>query len=150
MILDRPPKDWKRPGIPKRVKAKVMLAQGGRCKATGEKLERRNTHFDHRPELWERKFDTEAWDTIPPANSPDDIEAITVAAHDIRTNGPGGEKRVTSAGSGAHRRAKGERLKSYQEDIRATVFDKPCGAKRQKTGSIKSRGFERTKRGFTK
>lgn len=146
MILDRPPPEWKRPDIPKRVKAAVLLDQGGKCRRTGVKLEKGNTQFNHIPELWERQFDTERWDTIPAANNPVFIEAVTIGAHDKITNGPGGEKRITTAGSGAGRRAKGKRLDGFQEDFRRSVIERPCGQKRIKSGKIRSRGFTGARR----
>lgn len=150
MILDAPPKGWKRPPMPVRVKLDVVIRQEGKCKATRQKLgELKNTNFDHRPALFERKFDTETNDTIPPANDPGFIEAITVAAHYVRTNGRGGEKRISSVGSDAHRRAKVRRGAEHREAI-AAIRDRPCGQKRTPTGKIKSRGFNKSKsRGFS-
>lgn len=141
-ILLAPPKNWKRPAISDAVKLRVLLAQKGRCKASGVKLMKGDIHMDHRPELWERKFDTEKWDTIPPANDPAHIEAITIAEHDKRTNGPGGERRITTAGSGAHRRAKIKRLngttpKRKGKKIEAAAHPWPKGRK------LQSKPFER-------
>ena len=112
-ILDRPPKEWKRPTMPPRVKLDVVIRQEGKCKQTGEKLGTlENTRFDHRPAIWERKFDTVTNDTIPPANDPEHIEACTVAGHDFRTNGNG----ATTAGSDSHRRAKINRFTNPKPD----------------------------------
>jgi hypothetical protein len=106
-ILDCPPKDWKRPAIPTRVKLDVVIRQEGKCRQTGDKLGTLdNTNFDHRPALWERKFDTVAGDTVPPANDPAFIEACTIAGHKVRTHGNG----ATTAGSDSHRRAKIRRI----------------------------------------
>ncbi|HWV44072.1 hypothetical protein [Pseudorhodoplanes sp.] len=146
-ILDRPHPDWKRPAIPTRVKLDVVIRQEGKCKATGEKLGTlSNTQFDHRPALWERKFDTEAWDTIPPANDPNYIEAVTIEAHDKRTNGPGGEKRITTAGSDAHRRKKDRRAAESRDEFRRNVIERECGQKRKPKGTIRSRGFAKRER----
>jgi hypothetical protein len=107
MILDRPPKNWKRPPIPTRVKIDVIIRQEGKCKQTGDKLGTlKNTQFDHRPALFERQFDTVTNDTIPPANDPAFIEACTVAGHKVRTHGTG----ATTVGSDSHRRAKIKRF----------------------------------------
>jgi hypothetical protein len=107
MIVDRPPKDWKRPAIPVLVRLDVVIRQEGKCKQTGDKLGTlKNTQFDHRPGLWERKFDTVAKDTIPPANDPAFIEACTIAGHKVRTHGNG----ATTVGSDSHRRAKIKRF----------------------------------------
>lgn len=106
MILDRPPKGF-RPAIPCKVKLEVLIRQEGRCAQTKERLGRvDNTNFDHRPALWERKYDTVAKDTIPQANNPDFIEACTLAGHKIRTHGTG----ATTVGSDSHRRAKIKRM----------------------------------------
>lgn len=137
MILDRPPKDWKRPTMPKGVVARVFTAQGGRCKVSGDKLMPGCTQYDHRPPLSERKFDTEAWDTIPRANDPAFIEALTTKAHDKRTNGPGGEKRITTYGSDAHARAKIRKLTGANKPkVKAKIPSRPFP---------KGRGFPKRK-----
>ena len=129
MILDRPPKDWKRPAIPVRVKLDVVIRQEGRCKQTGDRLGTlKNTQFDHRPGIWERKFDTVADDTIPPANDPSFIEACTIGGHKVRTHGNG----ATSVGSDSHRRAKIKRLTEPKPDrpkrkLRSPPFQKGRG-----------------------
>lgn len=106
-ILDCHPKGWKRPAIPTRIKIEIIIRQDGRCKQTGDRLGTlKNTQFDHRPAIWERKFDTVANDTIPPANDPAFIEACTIEGHKIRTHGKGG----TTVGSDSHRRAKIKRF----------------------------------------
>jgi hypothetical protein len=113
MILDRPPKDWKRPAIPTLVKLDVVIRQEGKCKQSGDKLGTlRNTQFDHRPAIWERKFDTVANDTVPPANDPAFIEACTIAGHKVRTHGNG----ATTVGSDSHRRAKIKRFTEPNPD----------------------------------
>lgn len=99
-ILPRPPKDWKRPSIPVKVKMQVLINQQGRCAETGEKLgDISGVDFDHRPALWEREFDDELWDTIPPANDPGALEAVRRENHKPRTARDAGrrakEKRVT-------------------------------------------------------
>jgi hypothetical protein len=136
MIIDRPPPGWKRPGIPVSVKCDVLIRQGGKS-ATGAPLESyTETHFDHRPALWERLFDDETGDTIPPANDPKHIEAITRDEHDKRTHGPGGEKRITTAGSDSGRRSKEVRLGIARAAL-AAALSRACGEKRKKTGTIK-------------
>ena len=130
-LLDCPPKDWKRPKTPERVKLQVLLNQDGRCKATGERLGTvANCHFDHRPALWERRFDPKAWDTVPPANDPDHIEAITVDEHDRRTNGPGGTKRITTAGSDTGRRTKIRHVVEREVEHREALKAKASGRAR--------------------
>lgn len=147
MILDCPPDNWKRPAIPIGVKLKVLMRQ---LAVT--------INFDHRPALWERKFDTVANDTIPPANDPNFIEAMTVLDHDKRTHGPGGEKRITTAGSDSNRRAKVNRIgpawSAFMSRISAKATgDKPVETPKRKQ-KIPSRPFRRgrkfnTRRGNT-
>lgn len=133
-ILDRAPPEWKRPSLPTNVKLQVLLNQDGRCKATGARLGTvENTQFDHRPTLWDRKFDTVAWDTIPPANDPEFIDAIARKAHDVRTNGRGGEKRISSYGSDAHARAKVRHLEDQQAETRRRLLAKERGEPKPRT-----------------
>jgi hypothetical protein len=106
MILNRPPKDWKRPKMPVSVQFLVM-------KRKLEELLGGPIEFDHRPALWERKFDTATNDTIPVANSPRHIEVISKEEHRRRTSGT----KATSAGSDTHRRAKEKRLQAVQRPM---------------------------------
>jgi hypothetical protein len=84
--------------------------------------------FHHMPGLRERTFDTKKHDTIPSANDQEYIFALTKAAHNVEEYGRGGEKRITSAGSASHRRAKERRLntpkKSRGPKWRSRGFDK--------------------------
>jgi hypothetical protein len=138
VILDRPPADWKRPSIPLGAKVQVLLRLVG------------FGHFDHRPALWERRFDTETNDTIPPANDPNAIEFIPVGEHDIRTHGPGGEKRITTAGSDSNRRAKGRRLETKWREFTAAMAAKvtgsPASQPDRRKRKIPNRPFPKTKR----
>lgn len=140
-ILQTPPTNWARPAIPKKIKALVMLRQGGRCKVLNVKIGEgfAKVEFDHRPALWERKFDTEArggrGDTIPPANDPDAIDALSVDAHKPRTKRDAGRK------------AKGERCAGDKaERFRGPAMGVDVGQDRNrapviKGPKIKSRGF---------
>jgi hypothetical protein len=58
-------------------------------------------HFDHRPPLEARPYDTELGDFMPPQNDPAHLEAITDEEHHLRTFGrkPGAEVTVTTRGS---------------------------------------------------
>ncbi len=104
-ILSAPPSDWNRPKIPPATV--VALLKAFIRKALGTEV-----HVDHRPPLADRQWNSETNDTIPPANDPAFLEVITTAEHDQRTNGlKPGEKRITTVGSDAHRRAKTRRLR---------------------------------------
>ena len=147
-ILQTPPKNWKRPAMPVNVKLQVCINQKGRDKETGEHLgDVKNVQFDHRPALWERKFDTEArdgqGDTIPPANDPDYIEAVKIETHKKRT-------KIDSK-----RKAKGERIAGKKADrFRGTargieIGQEPAPKPKRKSRPIQSRGFDKTRtRGF--
>jgi len=151
-ILDRPPPEWKRPAIPCRIRLQVLINQAGRSKIRNERLGTvENTHFDHRPALEQRKFDTAAWDTIPPANDPEYIEAITVKQHDVRTNGPGGSRRITTAGSDAHIRARTRRIIESQAEHQTAMAAKASGEPPSEPGNkrkIRSRSTFPTGRRF--
>ena len=64
----------------------------------------------------------------------DNLRAVHAKCHDKKTNGPGGEKRVTSAGSDAHARAKHRRL---------TGKNKPKVKRDWPSRPLESRGFEK-------
>ncbi|WP_454629660.1 hypothetical protein [Bradyrhizobium cenepequi] len=137
-ILDRPPLEWKRPPIPCKVKLQVLINQGGRSAVDGEKLGRiEDTNFDHRPPLEARKFDTKAWDTIPPANDPAHIEAITDAQHDRRTNGPGGTRRITTRGSDTGERARTRKIQRSHVEHQTAMKAKAKGQPRPKSAKPK-------------
>jgi hypothetical protein len=100
-ILPCPPKDWKRPTITLAMKLVALFRRYGKH------------DFDHDPQLSARPFNTETNDTIPPANDIAYINALTSGRggeHDVKTNGPCGEKRITTAGSDSHARAKTRHL----------------------------------------
>lgn len=139
MILDRPPPDWKRPGTPSLgLQVRVLLRMLGLLM---------DVQWDHRPPLERRKFDTEANDTIPPANDPEHIEAITPAEHDRRSNGPGGEQRITTAGSDSNDRAKTRSIRESLALFNARIAAKEAGEPRpeRRGHRLRSRGFDKTK-----
>lgn len=105
MILDRPPRDWKRPAIP--LSAQVQALKRALCIVMGCT----SIEFDHRPPLYLRRYDTDTNDTIPSANDPAYIEAIAGDLHRIRTSGTA----ATSYRSDAHERAKTKRLHALWE-----------------------------------
>lgn len=145
-ILLAPPRGWKRPSI---TLGTEVLALRRLLRDLGYP----RIHLDHRPPLSERQFDTESDDTIPPANHPDYIEALTPKEHDKRTNGPGGEKRITTAGSDSNRRAKTRALTKQQEEFRRRLLAKDAGEPRprpeRRGAPLRSRGFDTTKtKGF--
>lgn len=132
-ILDRAPPDWKRPPIPCKVKLQVLINQHGRSKIGKERLGTvDNTHFDHRPPLEARKFDTAKWDTVPAANDPAHIQAITVEQHDKLTNGPGGTTRITTRGSDTGERSRTRNIRRSHDEHQAVMEAKAAGRPRPK------------------
>lgn len=159
-ILPKPPLYWKRPHMPNGVKAAVFHRQQGFCADTGAKLGVAGEKFeyDHRPGLWERKFDPEAreglGDTIPPANDPDFIQAIVLKSHKARsaldTARRSKEKRITGQ---TKTRDKSERFAPPPRGVDVLRSDKP----KEKTGrqypwpkrALKSRNTLRRRPGAT-
>lgn len=128
-ILPSPPAGWKRKGFTGKIKLQVILNQDGRSKISGDRLGRAdNVHFDHRPPLALRQFDTEAWDTIPPENDLDHIEAITIEEHRIRTIGT----KATTAGSDIHTIRKAQRIERNAKRPPPAVGLKPDHANKPK------------------
>lgn len=140
-ILPAPPPDWKRPAIPARVKLQVLLNQDGRCKATGERLGLiDNVEFDHRPALWERRFDTETGDTIPPANDAASIEAIAIDPHKHRTKVDAGRRAKVN-------RITGKKSARFAGPARGISVGTETVSEPKKPGKmIQSRGFDKTRR----
>lgn len=121
-ILLAPPPEWKRPKIPLSIVVALL-------KAFIRKVIGTEVHVDHRPPLADREFNTETDDTIPPANDPAFLEVITTADHDQRTNGlKPGEKRITTVGSDAHRRAKTRRLRETPAHLKPVNLDEARAA----------------------
>lgn len=125
----------KRKAIPDKVKLKSILIHGGRCKdcrtAFGELSQ---IEFDHRPAIVNRIVNAEGTDYIPPQLDPEYIYPRCDNCHDKRTAGPGGEKRITVAGSDIGIRDKTRRL----------IAKGPPGTKPAKTkpkAKIQGRGF---------
>lgn len=103
-----PPEGWKRPAIPKKVLAELLIRQNGKDPVTGVRLEplTRGIEVDHVPPLKLREFDPEIGDTIPPANSIEHLVVRDKPEHRAKTSGRG----HTSYGSDIHAIAKLKRL----------------------------------------
>lgn len=119
----------RRKAIPDRVKLIAAL------RALGLTIEEVN--FDHDPPLALREYDEAARDTVPPANSPEHITMLLVSQHKTKTFGPGGEKRITTAGSDIGNIKKVRHLTKAQEEHRRRMLaktereDEPQPAKRK-------------------
>lgn len=121
----------RRKAIPPMTKLIVAL------RALGYRID--EIEFHHDPALILRRWDAEKQDTIPPANHPDFIRILTKAEHKVQTFGTP----ATTAGSDVHRAAKMRRVTAQQDEFRSRLLAKDRGEPRQKSGRIKSRGFEK-------
>ncbi|RVC47624.1 hypothetical protein EN781_00370 [Mesorhizobium sp. M4A.F.Ca.ET.090.04.2.1] len=111
--VEGPPSDWKRPEIPKKILAELLIRQNGKDPRTGMRLEplTRGIEIDHDPPLKLRAWDPVKRDTIPPANSIEHLVVRDKPAHREKTvGGP-----VTSYGSDIHAIAKTKRLEERRD-----------------------------------
>lgn len=123
----------KRKAIPDAVKLRAVLRVEGRCKQCGERLgDLSGLQFDHRPALVNRPVNEDGTDYVPAQLDAEYIEPLHLDCHDQRTNGPGGEKRITTAGSDKHVAAKTRRLAEQRvaparqaEEIASTATQRP-------------------------
>lgn len=76
--------------------------------------------LDHDPALVLRPVDPATGQHIPHQHDPRGLVWMTKEAHDRKTNGRGGERRVTTAGSDKHLAAKLSRLAEKQARIIAS------------------------------
>lgn len=109
----------RRKTIPDRVKLIAALRRMG---LTVEQVQ-----FDHNPALCNRPINPETGDTIPPANDPEHIQMLLVSEHKVKTFGPGGEKRITTAGSDIGNHRKAIRLSKEHEEMRQRLLSKEPG-----------------------
>lgn len=128
--------------IPDRIKLLVALRRFG--------LSISDVQFDHYPALALRPHNDLTGDTIPPANDPEYINMLLVEEHRIKTYGPGGEKRITTAGSDSHAIAKVRRLAPAKSDFDRRVLAKSTDGDRpsetQPKRKIPSRPFPKRKK----
>ncbi|GGH14506.1 hypothetical protein GCM10007036_13870 [Alsobacter metallidurans] len=144
----------RRKGIPDKVKLLAVLRQNGKCAHCGDKLgELAGLNFDHRPALAARLWIAENCDFDPPQLDPAFIEAVHRDCHDIRTYGPGGEKRIHTRGSDQGERARvrgiSEAYAAFQRRLLAkTAGDEepPPARSRKAKQRIPSRPFASAKR----
>ena len=94
-------------------KLRVMMRQAN-CPLCGKKLDAlEDTQFDHEIALVNGGEDTLA-----------NLRGVHRDCHDKKTNGPGGEKRITTAGSDKHIARKTKRLAEQREPA-APVEEEP-------------------------
>lgn len=137
-MIDRPPqppRGFRKP-IPERVKQEVLLNQRYCCKECGELLVvgkglKMVANFDHRPGIEQREWNPDTKDTIPPCNDPGAIEALHLSCHDRRTRADAGT------------RAKTKRRQKKADAHATAMAEKAPGVPRKRTGTIRSRGFQK-------
>jgi len=124
-MTDRP----KRKAIPDAVKLRAVLRVEGRCLQCGERLgDLSGLQFDHRPALVNRPVNEAGTDYVPAQLDPEHIDPLHMKCHDTRTNGPGGEKRITTAGSDKHIRDKTRRLAEQKVTPREPAEEAPASS----------------------
>ncbi|MGO4738603.1 hypothetical protein AB4099_18795 [Bosea sp. 2KB_26] len=82
--------------------------------------------WDHFPAITLRTVN-EAGELVPAVNDPRFIRPLLKPEHDIKTFGPGGEKRITSAGGDIHANAHTRRLSKKEAEFRSRVLAKAEG-----------------------
>lgn len=101
--------------------------------------------WNHNPPLALRFVDPETGEISPPANDPKHIEPMRRFDHHERTFGPGGEKRITSAGGDIHAIAHTRRAAKKEEAFRQRLLAKAGGVEpppsKTRKRPIQSRGF---------
>jgi hypothetical protein len=92
-------------------KLQIMVRQA-RCPLCNEKLgELTDTEFDHAQAL-----------VNGGADDLENFQAVHADCHDKKTNGPGGERRVTTAGSDRHIADKTDRLSESYRDFQRRLL----------------------------
>lgn len=131
-----PPPGWRK-AIPIAVKLQVIVNQRGLAPdgavldAMGDGIQ-----FDHRPCLAERVYDAEKDDTVPAANDPLFIIALPAPTH----------RKIS--GRDNVRMSKTARIQACEARFQEILRRKVPGQKRQPTGSIRSKPFDKRKRSF--
>lgn len=131
----------RRKKIPDRVKLLAALKRQG--------LRIEEVEFDHEPALALRPLNPETGDTIPPANDPDHIRMLLIKEHDVKTNGPGGEKRITTAGSDKGKIKKVRKLSQQQKEFRRRMLEKEPGQNSKPESKWPRRPMSRKTKGKT-
>lgn len=127
--------------IPDRVKLLAALRRFGL--SIGE------VQFDHNPALALRPINKLTGDTIPPANDPEHIDMLLLGEHKAKTFGPGGEKRITTAGSDIGNIAKVRRLTKAQEESRRRMLAKAEGQEPERKTKWPKRSFPKKQKQHT-
>lgn len=105
--------------------------------------------YDHCPALAFRKWVEADQDFDPPARSLEHVTLLMVDGphgHKVKTFGPGGERRTTTAGGDLHALAHTRRLTKKQEEFCRSVTNKKPGRPRKKQSAIPSRPFQKRRK----
>lgn len=133
-----PPRGWKRPPMTMQTKLQVILNQEGKCKATGHKImDARHVRFDHRPAIWQRRYDPVTNDTVPSVNDAATIDAILKEEHHTRTFTDNG----TGRGDLTHK-AHVTKTTNREAEHRIAMALKEPGQPRVRSGKIPGRKFD--------
>lgn len=127
----------KRKPVPTRIQLHAALRQLG--------LEPDECELDHDPALGTRAVNADGTDWDPPQHDVRYLVWRPEPGHKTKTFGPGGEKRITTAGGDIHRIAKLRRLTSEQEEHRRRMLAKEPGAERPRSARWPSRPFPKRK-----
>lgn len=111
---------------------------------TDEEITGGAIQWDHFPALGLRLVDEATGELVPHPNDPRAIRPMRKDDHKVKTCG----LPATTAGSDIHGIAKAKRLTNEQEEFRARLLRKQPGEKRKPKGTIRSRGFDKSKRRF--
>jgi hypothetical protein len=110
-------------------KLQIMVRQA-RCPLCNEKLgELTDTEFDHAQAL-----------VNGGADDLENFQAVHADCHDKKTNGPGGERRVTTAGSDRHIADKTDRLSEQHKALRSRMLA-PEERQTPQLSRLQGRGF---------
>lgn len=125
----------RRKHIPEHVKVQALLIILGFDPA-------RAIDWNHRPALGLREYDEDTGLYTPDELDPRYLEPRYADNHDIITNGT----KATVAGGDIHKIAKAKRLAKEHEEFRRRCLKREPGEPRQKSGKIRSRGFDKKHR----
>lgn len=107
-----------RPTIPLKAKLEAALHQ------LADFMHEVQLECDHDPALELREFDPKTGKYTPDANDPIYLTWRGKGAHDKKTHGPGGEKRITTKGSDNHTRERTEHLSESERKHRERMAAK--------------------------
>jgi hypothetical protein len=114
-------------------KLEILIRQSV-CPLCGERLGKlEDVDFDHVHQLALGGSD----------NDNGNFQALHRSCHRVKTSGT----KATSAGSDIHEISKTKRLGKKNAEFMRLISSRECGSKRQPKGKIKSRGFEKRKKG---